>query len=398
MRRAAAFDDIQGQRIPLDDSVISPACSFYCARHDVQEPQGRIPIPDCSSCFQDEVVEAALCCDCGAVYPVIDAIPRLLPESATEYAEFLARHGLNPAGHRWQRRRIVKVHRPFASPTGAALGVSISSGRSTETATSLGSRMMLACASRSFFTTWKPPRQHSEVNLFWTSIAATASSRDRSRNMVSKSSRWTSRGASKGREIDWSRRASRSRTAYTTCKATCSRHRFARPASTLSILRACFITRRVPTARFVRLHRRPGEGASSMCSCTVVAAIGSTSSTIHSGRSPRACRCGCCTYSVTAPRHFMPRSHASSTICAASPRRRAQRPASGQCRCSTTTARATSIATRCRRSSRSSRVKVTRISKTSRFPTKRATCSRCLGRRHGAVYAWDNASELSSIV
>lgn len=42
-------------------------------------------------------MEAALCCDCGAVYPVIDAILRLLPESATEYAEFLARHGLNPA-------------------------------------------------------------------------------------------------------------------------------------------------------------------------------------------------------------------------------------------------------------------------------------------------------------
>jgi len=85
------------EKVPLPGPVRTPACSSYCARHDVPRPQEIEPPPDCASCFREEVLEGALACVCGGIYPILDGIPRLVPNAAAEYAGFFARHGLGDA-------------------------------------------------------------------------------------------------------------------------------------------------------------------------------------------------------------------------------------------------------------------------------------------------------------
>jgi len=84
----------QEERVPLPSPVPSPACSFHCGRHGIAPPQAIEPPPDCTSCYQEEIVEGALACVCGLVYPVVEGIPRMLTNARLEYAEFFARHGL----------------------------------------------------------------------------------------------------------------------------------------------------------------------------------------------------------------------------------------------------------------------------------------------------------------
>jgi 2-polyprenyl-3-methyl-5-hydroxy-6-metoxy-1,4-benzoquinol methylase/uncharacterized protein YbaR (Trm112 family) len=84
----------QEDRIPLPSPVSSPACSYYCGRHDIASPRTILPPPDCGSCYQEEILEALFSCTCGLAYPVIDGIPRLIRNAREEYPEFFARHGL----------------------------------------------------------------------------------------------------------------------------------------------------------------------------------------------------------------------------------------------------------------------------------------------------------------
>jgi 2-polyprenyl-3-methyl-5-hydroxy-6-metoxy-1,4-benzoquinol methylase/uncharacterized protein YbaR (Trm112 family) len=82
------------ERVELPSPVASPACSFFCGRHDIAPPRAITPPPDCASCYREEVVEGALSCVCGLVYPVIDGIPRMLTNAREEYRDFFARYGL----------------------------------------------------------------------------------------------------------------------------------------------------------------------------------------------------------------------------------------------------------------------------------------------------------------
>ena len=84
----------QEDRIPLPSPVRAPACSYYCGRHDIASPRTILPPPDCSSCYQEEILEGMFSCTCGLAYPVIDGIPRLIRNAREEYPEFFARHGL----------------------------------------------------------------------------------------------------------------------------------------------------------------------------------------------------------------------------------------------------------------------------------------------------------------
>lgn len=84
----------QEERVELPSPVSSPACSFYCGRHDIASPRAILPPPDCNACYQEEILEALFSCSCGLAYPVIEGIPRLIHNAREEYPEFFARHGL----------------------------------------------------------------------------------------------------------------------------------------------------------------------------------------------------------------------------------------------------------------------------------------------------------------
>jgi 2-polyprenyl-3-methyl-5-hydroxy-6-metoxy-1,4-benzoquinol methylase/uncharacterized protein YbaR (Trm112 family) len=85
---------LQEGKVEIPAAVEAPACASYCARHDVTGPRLIVPPPDCNSCYREEILEGALACACGLVYPIIDGIPRMIRNAATEYPDFFRRHNL----------------------------------------------------------------------------------------------------------------------------------------------------------------------------------------------------------------------------------------------------------------------------------------------------------------
>jgi ubiquinone/menaquinone biosynthesis C-methylase UbiE/uncharacterized protein YbaR (Trm112 family) len=89
----------QEEKVDLPSPVAAPACSAYCARHDVAEPGMIVPPPDCTACYREEILEGALSCVCGLIFPILGGIPRMICNAAEEYPEFFTRHRLAGARH-----------------------------------------------------------------------------------------------------------------------------------------------------------------------------------------------------------------------------------------------------------------------------------------------------------
>jgi ubiquinone/menaquinone biosynthesis C-methylase UbiE/uncharacterized protein YbaR (Trm112 family) len=75
----------------LLDWIVCPNCGERPRLQVFQEEKVELPS---SSCHHEEILEGALSCVCGLVYPVIDGIPRMLTNAKEEYPDFFARHGL----------------------------------------------------------------------------------------------------------------------------------------------------------------------------------------------------------------------------------------------------------------------------------------------------------------
>ncbi|HEY0511872.1 MAG TPA: methyltransferase domain-containing protein [Thermoanaerobaculia bacterium] len=89
------LDVFQQERVELPSPIsASPACAFYCGRQGVFRPGEMTPAPDCDACYREEILEGALACVCGLVYPIIEGVPRMLRNAREEYPDFFARHGL----------------------------------------------------------------------------------------------------------------------------------------------------------------------------------------------------------------------------------------------------------------------------------------------------------------
>lgn len=71
-----------------------PLCEIYCSYKDRQVSE--LQNPPCEECIKYEIVEGLLYCDnCRRWYPIIDEIPRMLPDNLRrkeEELKFLARH------------------------------------------------------------------------------------------------------------------------------------------------------------------------------------------------------------------------------------------------------------------------------------------------------------------
>jgi 2-polyprenyl-3-methyl-5-hydroxy-6-metoxy-1,4-benzoquinol methylase/uncharacterized protein YbaR (Trm112 family) len=84
----------------LLDWLVCPACG--------EPPQLRV--------FEEEsgeILDAALACSCGLIYPVIDGIPRMIRTAREEYPEFYARHGLGSPSTGGERPEDPRSARSF---------------------------------------------------------------------------------------------------------------------------------------------------------------------------------------------------------------------------------------------------------------------------------------------
>src|SRR5204863_4998842 len=70
----------------------APACRKKCGLRNESLGPG-LPAPDvqqCTACYSREIDEGVLVCDdCAAVYPIVDAVPRLIRNAAHEYPKFI---------------------------------------------------------------------------------------------------------------------------------------------------------------------------------------------------------------------------------------------------------------------------------------------------------------------
>jgi ubiquinone/menaquinone biosynthesis C-methylase UbiE/uncharacterized protein YbaR (Trm112 family) len=102
--------------------IVCPACGERPELRVFQEERIEIPpgmeVPP--GFDREEILEAALSCRCGQVYPVLDGIPRMLRNAREEYPEFFARHGLGDASGPGSRTAAAPPAAPVADPRSAS--------------------------------------------------------------------------------------------------------------------------------------------------------------------------------------------------------------------------------------------------------------------------------------
>jgi 2-polyprenyl-3-methyl-5-hydroxy-6-metoxy-1,4-benzoquinol methylase/uncharacterized protein YbaR (Trm112 family) len=92
------FEESRG---PVAIAVCGPACRERCALRGLRLADAPVSrkVPDvaeCTACYAREIEEGILSCSgCGALYPIINATPRLMRGAEQEYAPFFGRHRLS---------------------------------------------------------------------------------------------------------------------------------------------------------------------------------------------------------------------------------------------------------------------------------------------------------------
>jgi Uncharacterized conserved protein len=75
------------ERSPPDQR--RPICELYCGYRNVKTSE--LQNPPCDECYKKEIVEGFLYCpNCKRWYPIIDEIPRMLPDKLRKKEEELA--------------------------------------------------------------------------------------------------------------------------------------------------------------------------------------------------------------------------------------------------------------------------------------------------------------------
>jgi SAM-dependent methyltransferase/uncharacterized protein YbaR (Trm112 family) len=89
LRLHAIEETPEAVSVPVED----PQCQQYCARLNIDVP-GHPDAPfGCQGCYSRDVRQGfILCAACKTVFPIIDSVPRLVPQAHEDYREFLVQH------------------------------------------------------------------------------------------------------------------------------------------------------------------------------------------------------------------------------------------------------------------------------------------------------------------
>src|SRR5205807_2669691 len=72
---------------PFEGVIDEVKCKRFCALKNGKIGQVHVTADDCRRCFSQEVLEGELVSDCGSRYPIVNGIPRMLPEEMKGFLE-----------------------------------------------------------------------------------------------------------------------------------------------------------------------------------------------------------------------------------------------------------------------------------------------------------------------
>ncbi len=81
--------EVQYNSNALNDNNLCPA---YCKNPHQELTKSQETQYHCKKCYEQEILEGLLTCNCGKVYPVIREIPRFLPDSFDQHPEFTEKY------------------------------------------------------------------------------------------------------------------------------------------------------------------------------------------------------------------------------------------------------------------------------------------------------------------
>lgn len=90
-----ALQEIRSRRTNSDREARGGRCTHFCSYKRIHLQGDDGGYADCSSCTSIEISEGLLKCQCGGMFPIVDSIPRLLPDALGEHRPFASEHGLN---------------------------------------------------------------------------------------------------------------------------------------------------------------------------------------------------------------------------------------------------------------------------------------------------------------
>ena len=73
--------------VPFEGKIEGVKCKRFCALKNGKIGQVQVTPDDCRRCFSREIVEGELVSDGGSKYPIVNGIPRMLPEEMKGFLE-----------------------------------------------------------------------------------------------------------------------------------------------------------------------------------------------------------------------------------------------------------------------------------------------------------------------
>jgi uncharacterized protein YbaR (Trm112 family) len=73
--------------VPFDRTIDKVKCSSFCAFKNGRVQEVGATPADCTNCYSREILEGELVSDAGSRYPIVNGIPRMVPDHVRGFLE-----------------------------------------------------------------------------------------------------------------------------------------------------------------------------------------------------------------------------------------------------------------------------------------------------------------------